>query len=247
MVQVVLIDCIALAAVLLLLVQRRADRKRLRAFVHSLMPMPRDPRAAALHIASVCYRLPHGPDPVFFPALFEPLGATPTAVLRHGGCCSGRSRLLILALAEYAIPAFQITLYHRNGQAQHCLVQAWIDGQPLVIDPSYGIFFSSPDGTPVGLRDLQSGVTPRHLRLPNVTHGGYPDNAYYDFDYTLSRTANWTRTATRRFVYRMLCFFGPDRIDRLAVPPALEWPQHLFIALALGVLAIAHVFVALTS
>ena len=240
-----IIDLIALGICLALLIHRRHDESRVRAFVRSLGPLPREKRAAALRLASACNRLPDGPDPVFLPVFLESLGATATAVIERGGCCSGRSRLLILCLAELDIAAFQITLYHRAGQAQHCLVQASVDGEPLILDPSYGISFSSPNGAPVGLHDLRKGVNPSHHPLPDVSVSGYPVNCYYDFDYTRSRTANWTCSPLRRLVYRALRLCGGERIDSFAMPLALEWPQHLFIALALGGLTVLHAYLGL--
>jgi hypothetical protein len=241
-----IIDLIALGICVALVIHRRRDESSVQVFVRSLAPLPLEKREAALRLASACNRLPEGPDPVFLPVFFEALGATATAVIERGGCCSGRSRLLILALAELDISAFQITLYHRAGHAQHCLVQASIDGEPLILDPSYGISYSSPDGTPVGLQDLQKGVTPHHDLLPDVSAGGYPENCYYEFDYTLSRTANWTCSPWRRCAYRALCLCVGRRIDNFGVPASLEWPQHLFIALALGSVAVIHLLVALS-
>ena len=241
-----IVDLTAIVVCLALLVDRRSDERRLKAFVRSVTPCPPEKRAAALWLAAACYSLPGDTDPVFFSTLFASLGSSPAAVIERGGCCTGRSRLLILALAELKISAFQITLYHRAGHAQHCLVQASIDGEPLVLDPSYGISYSSPEGAPVGLRELQKGIPPRHELLPGVASGGYPVNCYYEFDYTRSRTANWTCSQVRRFTYRALQLLGAHWIDSFAVPPSLEWPQHLFIALALGGVAVMHLCVALS-
>jgi hypothetical protein len=221
-----------MAVALALLLQRYLDRRRLRQFVEDLRHGPHDSRQIVLEVARRCFLLPFRRNPVFCPRIFDALGATPTAIIRFGGCCSDRSRLLILALAELGIRAYQITLYHRSGQAQHCLVEAQLDGQPLIVDPSYGISYTTAAEGPVGLRDLQRGQTPVYVPLVTDRVCGYPQNAYYDFDFRLSKTANWTKTRVRRIVYRVLYRVTGGSVDQMEVPALLEWPQHLFIALA---------------
>jgi hypothetical protein len=220
---------LGLTAVLLL--QRRRDLRRLREFVEDLRRSPRS-SALVLDVARQCFLLPYLRDPVFYPRLFGPLGATPSAVIRLGGCCSDRSRLLILALAELGIRAYQITLYHRAGHAQHCLVEACLGADTLIVDPSYGIYYVSSAGGPISLRDLQAGALPVYIPLMNDRACGYPTNAYYDFDFRTSKTANWTKTTSRRVVYRALRRLSRGAVDQLKVPALLEWPQHLFIAIA---------------
>jgi hypothetical protein len=219
---------VGLATVLLL--QRRRDVRRLRQFVDDFHRSPRA-HELVLDVARRCFLLPYRGDPVFYPRLFGPLGATPSAVIRLGGCCSDRSRLLILALAELGIRAYQITLYHRAGHAQHCLVEACLGADNLIVDPSYGIYYVSSNGGAISLRDLQAGELPVSLPLANDRPCGYPANAYYDFDFRASKTANWTKTPARRIVYRTLHRLSAGAVDQLKVPALLEWPQHLFIAI----------------
>ena len=140
-----------------LLLQRRCDVWRLRQFVDDLRPRSPGAHQLVLDVARRCFLLPYRRDPVFYPRLFGPLGATPSAVIRLGGCCSDRSRLLILALAQLGIRAYQITLYHRAGHAQHCLVEACIGDDHLIVDPSYGIYYRASNGGAIGLTDLQTG------------------------------------------------------------------------------------------
>jgi hypothetical protein len=243
-----LVDGLFLAVTAVLLIQQRADRRRLRMFVRALPPLGATEREQVEHVASVCFKLPRRPgDPAPVSAMFAALGATPSAILRHGACCSGLSRLMILTLAEIGIRARQITLYHRDGHAQHCLVEANLAAGPLIVDPSYGIALVGPTDDPLGLENLQNGVPPRQRALVADETCGYPVNGYYDFDYRLSKTANWTKTPLRRWVYRALSVLDRRGVDSLVVPTLLEWPQHLFILIAAAVLAGLHLGVALAS
>lgn len=230
---------IVLAAAVGLLLHQRADRFRLIGFARSIAPSPSSKREIVFAATSRIHGLPSRPDPVFLPTLFEAMGATPSAVIESGGCCSGKSRLLILTLAELGIRSYQITLYHQEGHAQHCLVETCLGKDRLIVDPSYGIYFAAPDGGNLSLRDLQAGVLPVQVPLVSDRRCGYPDDPYYAFDYPASKTANWTCSSIRRVVYRLLHLASKGGVDRLKVPATLEWPQHIFIALAasLGLLA----------
>ena len=215
-----------IAASLGLLVQRRRDLGRLRAFVHDVRPAPSSQRERALDLARRCYLIPAiRPDASFCPRLFGPLGATPSAVLRFGDCCSGRSRLLILGLHEFGIRAYQITLYHSAGHAQHCLVEACVDDQPIILDPSYGVYYEGPNGEPIGLRDLQAGTPPTFVPLVSDRPCGYPSHRYYDFDFRASKTANWTKSNLRRITYRLLLKLTNGGVDRLQVPVHVVKPK----------------------
>src|SRR5262245_15205131 len=226
---------VILAAVSLgLLVQRRRDLRRLRSFALGADSIALSQKELLLNVASRCYLVPAiRNDASFCPPLFALLGATPSAVLRFGDCCSGRARLLILALHELGIRAYQITLYHRAGHAQHCLVEACLDDGRMIVDPTYGVSYERPNGEPVSLKQLQRGATPKYVPLPLLDDRvcGYPANDYYDFDFRLSKTANWTKSRVRNFAYALLHKLTGGNIDHLEVPAVLEWPQHLFIAL----------------
>ena len=234
MVSLVAFNVILVAVSLGLLVQRRRDLRRLRSFALGAHPIPLSQKELLLDVARRCYRLPAiRKDASFCSPLFAPFGATPSAVLRFGDCCSGRARLLILALHELGIRAYQITLYHRAGHAQHCLVEACLHDRRVIVDPTYGVYYEGPNGETVSLKELQRGIAPKYVPLFNDRVCGYPANDYYDFDFRLSKTANWTKSPLRKFAYTLLHKLTDGGIDRLEVPAVLEWPQHLFIALAL--------------
>jgi hypothetical protein len=78
--------------------------------------------------------------------------------------------------------------------------------------------------------------------LPHGDQSGYPPHDYYDFDFTISKTANWTKNSHRRLAYRVLTTITDGRVDRLRMPVTLEWPQVVpGILLAMAVAAI-HAF-----
>jgi hypothetical protein len=220
------------------------ERRRLRQFVSGLGNLPANPRDLALEVAGHLFTRRHNSDdPPYVLKLFAPLGASPGLLIQRGGCCSGISRLYILALSQLGIPAHQITLYHRTGCAQHCLVEVRLPDGPLIADPLYGLYYTGRTGRAIGLDDLQRGTKPVFLPLPHSDRQGYPGNDYYDFDFTLSKTANWTKTCFRVLTYRFLRFVTGGSVDRLRVPVLFEWPQTLLAILAAMLLAAFHLVV----
>src|SRR5438445_8319773 len=210
-----------------LIVHWAVERQRLRRFVQSFGVLPADPRRLALEVAGRLFTRPHGFDPPYLLKALGPLGATPSALIDRGGCCSGTSRLYILCLSQLEIRAHQITLYHRTGLARHCLVEVRLPDGPLIADPFYGLYYPDETGRPIDLDRLQSGATPRFASLPHSDRTAYPPHEYYDFDCTLSKTANWTMSSCRRQAYRFLIAVTRGGIDRLRLPVIFEWPQVL--------------------
>jgi hypothetical protein len=150
--------------------------------------------------------------------------------------------LLILSLAEIGIRAYQITLYHKEGQAQHCLAEVEVDNERLLVDPRYGVSLTDSEGRGVSLHDLQRGVQPKQVPFTVRTDCGYPLDPYYDFDYPASKTANWTRSSLRRAAYSILHRATRGAVDHLIVPAWFEWPQNLGIvacATLISIVAIA--------
>jgi hypothetical protein len=176
-------------------------------------------------------------------SLLNSLGATPVGVLRAGGCCSGKSRLAIVALDSMQIPAGQLTLYHADGHAQHCLIEASCREGRAIIDPTYGLLFVGENGHAMGLPELRAGARPGFRSLPGSTMTNYPGKSYYDFDYPNTRTANWTKSWKRRCAYRALCFLTGGRIDSMWQPVLLEWPQLVLAIALMSVLLVIDVIV----
>jgi hypothetical protein len=220
---------IAFAAVLGgLMAHWAVERQRLRRFVQSFRVLPADPRCLALEVAGRLFTRPQcDSDPPYLVKALAPLGATASALIERGGCCSGMSRLYILCLSQLEIRAHQITLYHRTGRAQHCLVEVRLPDGPLIADPVYGLYYTDETGRPIDLDRLQTGATPRFASLPHSDRIAYPSDSYYEFAFTRSKTANWTKSWCRRQAYRFLTAVTRGGIDRLRLPAILEWPQVL--------------------
>jgi hypothetical protein len=222
------------------------ERRRLSRFVSAFGDHRATPRLLALEVAGRLFAHRHlDDDPPYLLKVLAPLGASPGALIRRGGCCSGMSRLYIHVLSQLGIPAHQITLYHRSGLGRHCLVEVRLPDGPLIADPCYGFHYAGPAGGALGLADLQRGAQPQFVALPHSDKRAYPSHEYYDFDLTLSKTANWSLSRFRMLVYAFLKTVTRGRIDRLRVPVLLEWPQVLLALFAAMGLAALHVIFAL--
>jgi hypothetical protein len=244
------IDAMILALLLgamTLLCAYHLRRRRIAEFARGATQNRRTQREAAFALArSIFVDVKRGSDPVFLSRFLNILGASPVAVLEKGGCCSGIHRLFITSLDTIGIRAAQITVLRAAlPKAAHCLAQVIADGENILIDADYGVWFRRVDGRAVDLFSLRSGLTPVIERFvidaeATDTNGprsaGYPNGEYYRFDYDLSRTANWAQTRTRRALYPLLRRVTADHIDCLLVPPILEWPE---IVLAAGLCAAA--------
>ena len=237
------------ATVVVLLLHYALERRLIARFAHSAAgDAPCERRMdAALRLGSAVFSLVRAcpDDPCFLPVpVLASLGATPGRVLRVGGTCSGKSRVAIVALRAMGIPAAQVTLYHSDGHAQHCVVEAKCRGGPVMFDPVYGLYFVNDGGQPVGLAALRAGQRPAFRGLAQGDPREYPRHEYFDFDYSNSRTANWTQSRARRTAYRVLTVLTRGRIDELRQPVFAEWPQ-LLLGVGFGFALIAAHLVAI--
>lgn len=87
--------------------------------------------------------------------------------------------------------------------------------------------FATEVGGPIGLEELRRGVQPQFVPLPEHGADSYPDHPYYDWVFTETKTASWTRSAIRRDAYAVLRVVMRERVDCLRLHPLLEWPQLL--------------------
>lgn len=200
-----------------------------------------------------------GRDPFFLSPLLAPLGASPCTILERGGCCSGICRLFITSLDTIGIGAAQITVFRRTAPAAaHCLAQVSADSANILIDVDYGVWLHRPDGEPIDLIGLRSGLRPviepfvldrqaSYADSSRTRSAGYPDREYYRFDYELTRTANWDETRMRRALHPLLQRLTAGHIDRLLLPPILEWPEILLAAVLCSAALCLLVVRALTS
>jgi hypothetical protein len=228
-----------LGAVGLLLAHWLIERRTLRQIVAGKVGPVSNPGTVVHWLAGWIHaHVPRRQDPLFVSRVFHIFGATPTAVLQSGGCCSGKARLYILGLDALGIRSAQITLYHVSGCAQHCAVEVAVNGDRMIVDPLYGLYYTDSRGLPLGLEDLQTGRQPTLQTLPFSTATAYPPYPYYDFDYGNTKTANWTCSMPRRTAYRLLHIVSGGGIDRFRVPAILEWPQILISSFLLAATAL---------
>lgn len=230
--------CLGLLALALVLAQR-IEFARLQAFAKQQTIGCLSDQEAALHLAQVIHSsVRRSKDPYFLLPIFGPLGGAPMRILERGGCCSGIHRLYITALDAIGIRAAQITLYHRHGHAQHCLTEVRLDGGQQIIDVDYGVRYHDGDRHSFGLEELRGGIAPRIEPFANSERAGYPNDAYYDFNFRQTRTANWTKSAMRRIAYSGLSRLTRGKVDRFFLPPILEWPHTLVAILLLLIVLI---------
>lgn len=90
--------------------------------------------------------------------LLSSLRATPAQILRDGGDCADKSRLLVAMLDAIRIPATSVMLFDVNtGQPCHTVVEAeFAPGRSMVADPTFGLTFPSPQGGYMGLAELRA-------------------------------------------------------------------------------------------
>jgi hypothetical protein len=230
-----------LGASAILLIAYRLRRAAIRQFARAVTQDAVSQRDAVFELGRTLFLMVKaGPDPAFLTKFLAPLGPSPPAVLKQGGCCSGIHRLFIASLDTIDIRATQIAVY--GPFSPHCLAQVALTSGPLMIDVDYGVWYRHPNGGALGIQDLRSGVTPvieqfidpqvprpgRHVRP------GYPNVPYYDFDFLVTRTANWTKTRARRAAYRLLQHVTQGRVNTFPMPPICEWPEILVAAALFG-------------
>ncbi len=226
------LDVIVVITIGGLLLHFHVEMRVVRGFAESAALTRRGERALDTALAvceTVFLKVPDLPDDRSFVRLplLASLGASPAGVIRGGGCCSGKSRIAVVALHSLGISAAQATLYHRSGRAQHCLVEVNCGGAPLIIDPKYGLYFVDREGWPLGISELRAGAEPCLRSIISHATAAYPNNDYYAFNYRLTGTANWTKSLKRRVLYWIASHAVPGGIDQVRQPVYLEWPQLL--------------------
>jgi hypothetical protein len=237
-----MVVCSALAASATLVIAYCLRRARIRQFAREVTKGAASQRDAVFDLGRTLFlEVKNGPDPAFLTKFLAPLGPSPVAVLKRGGCCSGIHRLFIATLDAIDIRAAQISVY--GPIRPHCLAQVALTSGPLLIDVDYGVWYRHPNGGALGINDLRSGVTPviepfidtQARRVGRHIRPGYPKCPYYDFDFCATRTANWTKTCGRRATYWLLQYLTQGRVDTFLLPPICEWPEILVAAVLFGI------------
>lgn len=176
--------------------------------------------------------------------LLPALGPTPVQVLREGGDCSDKSRLLSAILDEIKIPATLVMLAPCDTcPFGHTVVEAQTRDGPIVVDPVYNISFPSSAGHYYGIKDLRNDSDILQARLDELTLQRGPESkiAFYrrgadGIHYSYPVTINWEKNFLTRFAGKFLARYT-DEPSLIYRPRWLEDPKFL-IASILGVISI---------
>lgn len=129
------------------------DCRALRTLAHDLSTGSQTPYETVINLMDWVYHdLGTHRNEGYF--LFSPLGPTPVQVMREGGDCADKSRLLCALLQEVGVSAtLAMSFDPKTGVPVHTIVQAEpVKGQRMILDPSYNLFFPQADGS--GYHDL---------------------------------------------------------------------------------------------
>ena len=237
-------SCVALAFTALLWLSWQADRAALRDFAYRITQGAEMTGKQVEAIVDAVYREQgFAKNKHYF--LWPALEATPLQILRFGGDCADKSRLLVALLEELGVSASPVMLsLAEQGPFVHTVVEARATNGSLVADPVYNIVFPRPDANGYfDLRQLRDdpSILPKRIeelvRLRGTRDKIYhyktnPDGAHYGFP----KTINLDKSALTRIAKKILGWFvsEPELIYR---PRFLEDPKRFFV-LSSGALAL---------
>jgi hypothetical protein len=166
--------------------------------------------------------------------LIKTLGPTPLQVLRLGGDCADKSRLVSAMLAQLGISSGLVMMYTSPDSAPiHTVVEAESEAGRMVVDPIWDVDYPASDGRYLGKRELAGTSLGRDRILELKTVRGADDKIAKmpltegTFDYV--RAVNWQKNFLTKAVCAMLRVAGVDP-PSLFRPRILEDPQ-----LAIGI------------
>lgn len=176
--------------------------------------------------------------------LWKRLEATPLQVLRHGGDCEDKSKLLSTLAQELGIPSTMAMLYHCEGDCRpvHTVALAKTQSGWTPLDAVYNITFRNPDGTPVPVQQMMRQPDILTARLDELAdeRGPFDKVTRYKRDletYTHLTTLNWEKNSLTRTVASTIRFFGGN--PRLTPRPLfLDDPKQFFSIAGFGLTAI---------
>lgn len=172
--------------------------------------------------------------------LFKKLGPTPIQVLKDGGDCKNKSRLVAAILSEYGVKASLVMLSPcEDCESVHTVVEAHPKDGPIVVDPVYDMSFPKPNGGYYDLLQLKNDpdilqdrlrqlVTVRGVDDKISRYQSSGDGSHYGFPKTINLDKNAATRAAKDFM--ALFVDHPQLVYR---PRVLEDPK-LFLAVASG-------------
>lgn len=163
--------------------------------------------------------------------LLRALGPPARLVHIHGGHCGRRARLLINILTANGVPAHKVHLsneryaeFSHSHHYVHAVVEAWIDGHWVVVDPLYNLAFTTPAGDLAGLDEIRGD---RSLFESGVSRADTRYTRYYEELYTYDeyRKFIWNSLPGGEALFAVLeNLFGPERARDIRTPLILEQP-----------------------
>ncbi len=175
-------------------------------------------------------------DSSFLLPIFKFLRPTARQVAEQGGDCADRSRLLINFLHSRGIKASKWALYSDDLRPQHAVVEFEANGEKMVVDPLFGLWFPRPDGGYYGIRELKSDPKILRDRVQSlVSRAERPGAArldWYPLDryvYDHARTINWDKSAPMQVLYQVLYRTIGEKVNELQRPEWVEEPALMVI------------------
>lgn len=185
----------------------------------------------------------------FLLPVFSILRPTSLQVIKEGGDCSYKSRVLVSLLRHRKIPAKKLSLHTPAGIGSHAAVLAHTERGDYVIDALYGIVFDHEDGSPISLDDLQQrpeilpAIIEREIARGNTKARNYSCERYVYTDVRSWDLEQYPSTAALRGV--LVSVFGKSAIDGLPRPPFMAEPALIMMWASAGLIAILSTPVAL--
>lgn len=168
------------------------------------------------------------------------LGPTPMQVLRHGGDCANKSRLLSAMLETMGMKSSLAMLYpHPGAMPVHTVVLAELGGVKTLADPVFDITFPGPGSGYVAVQDLvrDPGYLSERLRTLRAERGPQDKIMLYREDnHRLDHvtTINWRASRLTRCLAVLVRAVGAE--PRYVMRPMfLENPKRALTYAALAV------------
>jgi hypothetical protein len=182
-------------------------------------------------------------NPDYF--LLSRLGPTPVQVLREGGNCADKSRLLSAMLASVGIRSGLVMLYPCRGCASdHTVVEIQLQHANVVADPIWNVTYNRSLGALArsDFAERRIAFLRAALRIAGTGRKIFsmpPDNA----DFRFAKSINFNADPEMRLAGVVLWVLGVDR-NNVMRPAILEDPK-LLCACFTGLLAL--LFIALSA
>jgi hypothetical protein len=175
--------------------------------------------------------------------LYDVVRARPVDVLRYGGFCGNKARLLIALLELRGIPARLVYLYNERGLSNPkvrqpyvtAVVEARLGDRWIVADPLLGVLFRNAQGVPATAAELAAAPALVRRQAP----------AWYDadlFDYRELRGVRWVKFPGGEAIRAQLArLVSEEWVDGMHYPLWVQRPNLLMsiVGAVLGVTLLA--------